>query len=114
MGESDQRTDEAILADLGTRLSAARLSRNLTQARLAENAGVAKRTLERMEAGESAQLTSFVRILRALDLLDRLDMLLPPPQPGPMDLLRRQGDAPRRARSSEPRVVVPWSWADDE
>jgi transcriptional regulator with XRE-family HTH domain len=114
MGESDQRTDEAILADLGTRLSAARLSRNLTQARLAEDAGVAKRTLERMEAGESAQLTSFVRILRALDLLDRLDMLLPPPQPSPVDLLRRHGSAPQRASSSESRVVEPWTWAEDE
>ena len=114
MSDSDQRTDEAILAELGARLSSARLSRNLTQARLAENAGVAKRTVERIEAGQSAQLTSLVRILRALDLLDRLDTLLPPPQPGPMDLLRRHGNAPLRASSSETRVVEPWNWADDK
>jgi putative transcriptional regulator len=44
-------TDEAVLRELGERLSAARVSRNLTQAHVAEEAGISKRTLERLEAG---------------------------------------------------------------
>ena len=39
-----QLTDEAILKELGGRLTSARLGRNLTQAALAEQAGVSKRT----------------------------------------------------------------------
>ena len=55
-------TDEAILEALGGRLASARLARNLTQAALAEQAGVAKRTVERLEAGQSAtQLSGFLR-----------------------------------------------------
>ena len=45
-------SDEAILQALGERLAGARLARNLTQAALAEQAGVAKRTVERLEAND--------------------------------------------------------------
>jgi transcriptional regulator with XRE-family HTH domain len=113
MNHLDQGTDEAILAELGARISAARLSRDLTQAQLAQDAGVSKRTVERMEAGESAQLTSFIRILRTLELLDRLEMLLPPPRPGPMDLLRRAGKPPRRASGRSTSSDEPWTWGDE-
>lgn len=41
-------TDESVLGELGARLASARLRRNLTQAALAEQAGVSKRTVERL------------------------------------------------------------------
>lgn len=113
MDSIDQRTDESVLAELGARLSSERLSRNLTQAELAHDAGVSKRTVERIEAGQSAQLTSFIRILRALHLLSGLEQLLPPPQPGPMDLLRRRGKTPQRASGGSALPDEPWTWADE-
>ena len=113
MNDLGQRTDEAILAELGARLSSVRLSRDLTQAQLAQDAGVSKRTVERIEAGQSAQLTSFIRILRTLQLLDGLELLLPPPQPGPMDLLRRAGKRPQRATGRSGSSGEPWTWAEE-
>ena len=113
MDALDRRTDEAILSELGARLSAVRLSRDLTQAQLAHDSGVSKRTVERVEAGQSAQLTSFIRILRTLDLLDGLELLLPPPQPGPMDLLRRAGKIPQRATGRNAPSSEPWAWSDE-
>jgi transcriptional regulator with XRE-family HTH domain len=113
MNATDPRTDEAILAEIGSRLSAARLARDLTQAQLAHGAGVSKRTVERIEAGESTQLTSFIRILRELDLLSRIGALLPPAEPGPMDLLRHAGKAPKRASGGAGPPREPWTWADD-
>ena len=50
--------DEAILTEMGARIARRRLDLQLTQAELAEQAGVAKRTLERIEAGASAQMSS--------------------------------------------------------
>jgi transcriptional regulator with XRE-family HTH domain len=113
MGIQNRLTDETILADLGARLCSVRLSRNLTQAQVARNAGVAKRTVERIEAGQSAQMTSFIRILRSLDLLHGLELLLPPPEPGPMDLLRRAGRVPRRATGKATSPAKPWTWGDE-
>ena len=77
MDISKQYTDLAILSEIGERASRCRLDRNLTQAKLAAAAGVSKRTVERMESGESVQLTSFVQILRALDLVGNLEALVP-------------------------------------
>ena len=113
MNYSDQHTDEAVLAELGARLSSLRLSRGMTQAELAHDAGISKRTVERIEAGQSTQLTSFIRILRTLDLLDGLELFLPPPQPGPMDLLRRSGRTPQRASGSTAPLDEPWTWGDE-
>lgn len=113
MDQLGQHSDEAVLAELGTRLSTVRLSRDLTQAQLAHDAGVSKSTVERIEAGQSAQLTSFIRILRALGLLASLEVALPPPQPGPMDLLRRAGRTPQRATGTNAPPGGPWTWADE-
>ena len=108
-------TDEAILAELGERLARRRLDLKLTQAAVAEQAGVAKRTLERIEAGASAQLSSLVRILRVLDLLPGLEQLIAPAGPRPMDLLKRRGKVRQRAPGSRRSKVAekPWSWDDD-
>ena len=56
--------DDAILTEIGERVARRRLDLQLTQAEMAEQAGVAKRTVERIEAGASAQMSSIIRILR--------------------------------------------------
>ena len=114
---SKQASDEAILRELGSRLAAVRLGRNLTQAALAEEAGVSKRTVERLESGEvAARLSGFVRVCRALDLLDRLDVLVPVPTASPLEQLQLAGR--RRKRASGSRVQPApakgkWTWGDE-
>ncbi len=106
-------SDEALLHELGQRIARLRLERNLSQAQLAEQAGISKRTLERLEAGAAAtQLSLFLRVLRQLDLLERLELLLPEPQPSPLALLEQQQQATRK-RASRRRIAKPassWSW----
>lgn len=111
-------TDEAILAELGSRAAQARLNLSMTQAELADEAGIGKRTLEKFEAGSPTQLVTLVRVLRALDLVDNLETLIPPPRPSPMALLRGQGRtrkrAPKRSLQKKPEADRPWHWNDDE
>jgi transcriptional regulator with XRE-family HTH domain len=54
-------TDKSILAELGGRLAQRRLELKLTQADLAEQAGVSKRTVERIEAGATTQMSTMIR-----------------------------------------------------
>ncbi len=115
---SDQLVDGVILAELGARLARARLERGLKQAELAAQAGIAKRTLERMEAGVSTELRNLVRVCRALGLLERFDMVLPEPTPGPVEQLSLRGRERQRARTgakTEGRKGSSdtWHWADE-
>jgi transcriptional regulator with XRE-family HTH domain len=110
-------SDGAVLGELGERLRAARLARNLTQQRLAEEAGVGRMTVQRLEEGGSASLTSLIRILRALGELDGLGRLLPPAGPSPLEEARRQGRRRQRARSTGKPPAEPgkgpWRWGDE-
>lgn len=117
---SQQLADGAVLGELGERLARLRLQRNLTQVQLAEEAGVDRKAVVRVEGGEPVQLLTLVRVLRALGHLDALDALLPPSQASPIELLELRGRSRRRARpgshkSSRPADEdgEPWRWGDE-
>lgn len=112
-------TDEAILGELGGRLAQRRLELQLSQGALAEQAGVSKRTVERVEAGATTQMSSMIRVMRVLGLLGRLEALVPEalvPEAGPrpMELLKLKGKARKRARTKQkPAEDKPWTWGDE-
>jgi transcriptional regulator with XRE-family HTH domain len=115
-------TDGAVLKEIGGRLERQRIEAGLTQASLAAQSGVAKRTLERIEAGRSAELVTLLRLLRTLKLVDGVETLVPQPAASPIALLRYEGK--QRKRVSGPRgraaaVTVPargagkpWKWGE--
>ena len=96
-------SDAAVLAELGSRIAARRLGRQWRQADLAYEAGVSKRTVERIEAGVSVQTVLFLRVLRALGLLGGLNHVVPASGPTPMELLRLEQDRRKRGRRGGPR-----------
>ena len=97
-------TDAAILQILGERIQRYRIEAGLTQAELAEQAGIGKRTAERIEAGRGAELVTLIRVLRTLNILEGLERLLPELPPSPIAQLelrgkQRQRVSPRRRQS---------------
>ncbi|MHB0896394.1 MAG: helix-turn-helix domain-containing protein [Spirochaetales bacterium] len=108
-------SDSAALAELGKRLSGIRIASSLTQADLAERAAIGKRTVERIEAGESVQLISLIRALRALGLLGNLNLLMPQEELQPMQLLEEGGKIRQRASPSraERKQKGTWTWGDE-
>lgn len=107
-------TEDAVLTELGTRIAARRVKLQLTQAAVAEQAGIAKRTLERMEAGQTSQLSTLVRVLRVLDAVSGLDGLIPESGPSPMELLKQKGKVRQRASGKRAAQATgkPWQWDD--
>jgi transcriptional regulator with XRE-family HTH domain len=116
---TQELTDEAVLAELGARIARTRLERNLTQRELAAEAGVERKALQRVEAGESVRVVSLLRLLRALGLLEALDSLVPEPAPSPIELLALQGRRRRRASGGRARPErghqrqPGWRWGDE-
>ena len=116
MNITNLTTDQAVLAELGRRMADYRLQRHMTQSRFAEAAGVSKRTVERLEAGQSVQLINLIRALRVLERLEGLDRFLPDAPANPVDLLERQGKTRQRARPGarpEGHAEEPWRGGDD-
>ena len=108
-----QILDGAILSELGNRLAQIRLGRNLKQSDLAIQAGVSKRTVERMEAGGPTQLVNMVRICRALGMLEHFETLLPEPLASPVAQLKLRDKRRKRAASAKaPEPAGAWHWAD--
>lgn len=114
---SSQYTDSALLAEVGARLEQARLRAGLSQLALAEAAGVAKRTVERFEAGQPGSTENLIRLLRALQLIEQLEGLLPEVTPTPIEQLERSRKRRKRASSNKTKSRVPasgkWTWGDE-
>lgn len=83
-----QSPDE-LIQDLGERLQALRLSTGLTQATLADKAGISPRALRDLEAGRGSTLHTLVRVLKALGAGQNIEALAPQPRVSPMALLQR-------------------------
>jgi len=67
--------EQEIRAELGKRLQAQRLAQDMTQAELAQRAGMALSTLKQMEKKGQCTLENFVRAVMGLGLVDDLQSL---------------------------------------
>ena len=112
---NEKQSDQVILAEIGQRVARRRIDRQLTQAELAREAGVGKRTVERFENGESSQLITLIRIFRVLDLLPNLDAMVPEPGISPLDLVALKGKTRKRVSKRRKEVAEgDWQWKDKQ
>jgi transcriptional regulator with XRE-family HTH domain len=100
------------LVNLGGMLRAHRVGQGHTQVEMARLAGVGQSTLQHLEAGDGATLTTLVKVVRALGAEEWLSALAPPAEPtvSPMQLLRQQQSTPpnrRRVRRSRSQPSLP-------
>ncbi len=97
-------TPKELQAALGERLRRLRLNRNLDQRSTAEKAGISEKALRNLEGGHGSTVETLLRVLKALDYLQGIEMLAPEISVNPLDLLR-QTKAPQRVRraSRQPR-----------
>lgn len=77
----------------------------ISQVDLARKSGIGLTPLKRFEKTGAITLRNLVALLRALDLLDGLETLIPEPgTPGPLTLLEAERKKNRRARA--PRTTT--------
>lgn len=78
-------SDSRIMQELGKRLRALRLRKNITQEDLAERAVIAVGTIKSLEKGKG-KLSSLIAVLRELDSLEQLENLIPPITLSPLQI----------------------------
>jgi transcriptional regulator with XRE-family HTH domain len=111
-------TDQAVLEEIGRRLAKQRLSISKSQTELANECGLARRTIQYAEAGKSIQSESFIRILRGLGLLDVLEAVLPDQNISPMDMLKLKSKERQRVAKKceleQAKDASEWEWGDED
>ena len=94
------QTDSEIAAELGRRLRAYRLQRNLGTAEVASRAGLNRNTIVNAETGANPRIDTIIKILRVLGRLDAFDAFLPAPSLSPLEVMRSAKKPRQRARGS--------------
>ncbi len=92
-------TDKQIEAELGYRIKALRLRRNISQKELANNTMLSLNSIKSLEAGK-AKLSTLIAVLRELRVLDQLDNFIPENLISPLQLLKMRGKERKRASGS--------------
>ena len=96
-------TDDQLLKEFGERIKANRIRSGFTQEELSKQSGVAKRTIERAEKGESIQFLNLIKLLRALGYLDSLELLLPSLEKTPFEYIK----SPKVEKRKKPSPQAP-------
>jgi len=96
-------SDKGIQAELGRRIKALRLRKNLTQKELAQAAALSLNAIKSVESGRG-KLSTLIAVLRELGALDHLDKFIPEISISPLQLAKMQGK--ERERASGKRLKV--------
>lgn len=102
--------DKEILHELGRRLKKLRKQRKLNQDELATAAGIGVATLRRIEDGQDSQLGSWIKLMKALDMIEAIDGLLPENYKSPMAEAAELGKAIRRKKPADDESL----WRDEQ
>ena len=97
-------TPAELQAALGERVRKLRLSRNMDQRATADKAGVSEKALRNLETGRGSTVETLLRILKALDFVQGIELLAPEVTVDPLALLRssKPQQRVRRPRKARP------------
>ena len=108
-------SSEAIENVLSARIEEIRLRQNITQSDLAKEAGVSRSTITRLvQGGKGISLDSFIRILKALRLSHKLEVLIPASQISPLEELKRNSKPSRQRARAKKQEQKEWTWEDSK
>lgn len=99
------------LSEFGLRIKEIRIGACLTQKDLAEKAGVSLSTIRRIEDGQTVQFENILRVLKALNLLSKLEMLVPSQRLTPMQLL--EGEKKKKTYRKSTKKQNNWTWDEE-
>ncbi len=103
-------TIEDALSELGERVKETRIASEMTQEELAEKAGISYSSLYRLESGKSVQTDSLLRVLKALNMLQKLDVVLPKQEISPMEMLAPVKKKKIYRKSAKQNTT--WTWGE--
>jgi transcriptional regulator with XRE-family HTH domain len=99
---------QEYIRELGQRIKTYRIMKEMSQQDLEDKSGVSKRSISRLEQGESVQVDNLFKILLALDLEENIELLVPDQTKRPSYYLKTTDDRPKRVRKKKEKSGFKW------
>jgi putative transcriptional regulator len=93
----EQLTDIEVMRELGSRLRAYRIQRNIPVDVVAERARLNRNTVMNAELGKNPRLATIVRLLRVLGRVDSIESFMPISTISPLNEIKRNSKVRQRA-----------------
>ncbi len=103
-----QKDYQEYIRELGQKIKTYRIMKELSQQDLEDKTGVSKRSISRLEQGESVQVDNLFKILLALDLGDNIELLVPDQTKRPSYYLEKADNKPKRVRKKTEKNDFKW------
>ena len=107
-----QKSYQEYIKELGQKIKTYRVMNEMSQQELEDKTGVSKRSISRLEQGESVQVDNLFKILLALGLGDNIDLLVPDQTKRPSYYLENKENKPKRVRKKTEKTQ--FKWGDEE
>lgn len=104
---------QEYIKELGQKIKTYRIMKEMSQQDLADKTGVSKRSISRLEQGESVQVDNLFKILLALDLGDNIELLVPDQTKRPSYYLEKPDHKPKRVRKKTEKNND-FKWGDEQ
>jgi len=99
---------QEYIRELGQKIKTYRIMKEMSQQDLEDKSGVSKRSISRLEQGESVQVDNLFKILLALNLGENIDILVPDQTKRPSYYLEKADDKPKRVRKRTEKGEFKW------
>ena len=103
-----KRDYREYIRELGQKIKTYRIMKEMSQQDLEDKTGVSKRSISRLEQGESVQVDNLFKILLALDLGENIELLVPDQTKRPSFYLEKIDNKPKRVRKKREKSVFKW------
>ena len=105
-----------VLAEIGSRIKAARIAMSVTQKEMAELTNLSQRTISNLETGKDVSFSTVIEVLRALGQLQNLELMIPEqgPRPSQLAALGKVRERARKAKKTIPEDHSGWKWGDEK
>lgn len=105
---NDKKDYQEYIKELGQKIKTYRIMKEMSQQDLEDKTGVSKRSISRLEQGESVQVDNLFKILLALELGDNIELLVPDQTKRPSFYLEKTADKPKRVRKKNKKSEFKW------
>ncbi|MBO4578945.1 MAG: helix-turn-helix transcriptional regulator [Clostridiales bacterium] len=104
--------NKAIAGELSKRFKQYRIAHSMTRAELAEKSMISVGTIARFENGGDIGMLNLIKLLKVLDLEEKIDMLIPDQDERPSSYINNS--APRQRARKRKKVDNDWKWGDEK